>query len=312
MSMAALEWLPTGVNFLNALVSLATVEIELSAGEAAGRLLGQSLLELEAVRDAQQGVPLHLASASFAIWRGDLADARRAAERGWALVRDTEDWILVARDRVDRRRGRGGGRGRSPRAARPGRARGGARPGTRGQPGGRGQRPQARRRTRARLASARRRVAGHGAGLSPPGRWPGRPCRLGSGRRPVGGPADPVRAGPRALARGGGEPGLRARAGRSGGCADPLAEAARARPCPRRACPCCGSCANSPVAHCSPCRPRSTSGWRARTTGARAGRGHRPLPTDAGPRVAGGGRRRLRDEPRGHRRGAEPAATRSG
>jgi len=97
MSMSALEWLPAGINFLNALVSLATVEIELSAGEAAGRLLGQSLLELEAVRDAQQAVPLHLASASFALWRGDLADARRAAERGWSLVRETEDWILAAR-----------------------------------------------------------------------------------------------------------------------------------------------------------------------------------------------------------------------
>ena len=97
MSMSALEWLPAGINFLNALVSLATVEIELSAGEAAGRLLGQSLLELEAVRDAQQAVPLHLASASFALWRGDLADARRAAERGWALIRETEDWILAAR-----------------------------------------------------------------------------------------------------------------------------------------------------------------------------------------------------------------------
>ncbi len=97
MSMSALEWLPAGINFLNALVSLATVEIELSAGEAAGRLLGQSLLELEAVRDAQQAVPLHIASASFALWRGDLADARRAAERGWALIRETEDWILAAR-----------------------------------------------------------------------------------------------------------------------------------------------------------------------------------------------------------------------
>jgi len=97
MSMTALEWLPTGVNFLNALVSLATVEIELTAGESAGRLLGQTLLELEAVRDAQQAVPLHLAAASFALWRGDLADARRAAERGWSLVRDTEDWILAAR-----------------------------------------------------------------------------------------------------------------------------------------------------------------------------------------------------------------------
>jgi DNA-binding CsgD family transcriptional regulator/tetratricopeptide (TPR) repeat protein len=97
MSMSALEWLPAGINFLNALVSLATVEIELSAGEAAGRLLGQTLLELEAVRDAQQAVPLHLASASFALWRGDLADARRAADRGWLLVRETEDWILAAR-----------------------------------------------------------------------------------------------------------------------------------------------------------------------------------------------------------------------
>jgi DNA-binding CsgD family transcriptional regulator len=49
------------------------------------------------VRDAQQAVPLHLAAASFALWRGDLADARRAAERGWLLIRDTEDWILAAR-----------------------------------------------------------------------------------------------------------------------------------------------------------------------------------------------------------------------
>jgi DNA-binding CsgD family transcriptional regulator/tetratricopeptide (TPR) repeat protein len=97
MSMTALEWLPAGVNFLNALVSLATVEIELSAGESAGRLLGQTLLELEAVRDAQQAVPLHLAAASFALWRGDLADARRAADRGWTLVRETEDWVLAAR-----------------------------------------------------------------------------------------------------------------------------------------------------------------------------------------------------------------------
>jgi DNA-binding CsgD family transcriptional regulator/tetratricopeptide (TPR) repeat protein len=97
MSMTALEWLPSGINFLNALVSLATVEIELSAGESAGRLLGQTILELEAVRDAQLAVPLHLAAASFALWRGDLADARRATDLGWSLVRETEDWILAAR-----------------------------------------------------------------------------------------------------------------------------------------------------------------------------------------------------------------------
>ncbi len=97
LSMTALEWLPAGVNFLNTLVSLATVEIELSAGERAGRLLGQTMLELEAVRDAQQAVPLHLAAASFALWRGDIADARRATDRGWSLARETEDWILAAR-----------------------------------------------------------------------------------------------------------------------------------------------------------------------------------------------------------------------
>jgi DNA-binding CsgD family transcriptional regulator len=97
LSMTALEWLPAGVNFLNTLVSLATVEIELSAGTMAGRLLGQTLLELEAVRDAQQAVPLHLAAASFALWRGDITDARRATDRAWALMGGTEDWILAAR-----------------------------------------------------------------------------------------------------------------------------------------------------------------------------------------------------------------------
>ncbi len=97
LSMTALEWLPAGVNFLNTMVALATVEIELSAGEPAGRLLGQTMLELEAVRDAQQAVPLHLAAASFALWRGDIADARRASERGWRLAQETEDWILAAR-----------------------------------------------------------------------------------------------------------------------------------------------------------------------------------------------------------------------
>jgi DNA-binding CsgD family transcriptional regulator len=97
LSMTALEWLPAGVNFLNTMVALATVEIELTAGEAAGRLLGQTMLELEAVRDAQQAVPLNLAAASFALWRGDIADARRATERAWSLAQETEDWILAAR-----------------------------------------------------------------------------------------------------------------------------------------------------------------------------------------------------------------------
>ncbi len=172
LSMTALEWLPAGVNFLNTLVSLATVEIELSAGESAGRLLGQTLLELEAVRDAQQAVPLHLAAASFALWRGDIADARRATDRGWALVRETEDWILAARtassavevdaaaalEARERRRSR--------------RTRRCARASARGRSRRRGDRPQARRGSGPRLAPPGRRVSRHGARVPPARRRP--------------------------------------------------------------------------------------------------------------------------------------------
>jgi len=42
-------------------------------------------------------VPVYRAAASFALWRGDLVDARRAAERGWALASGTEDWVLAAK-----------------------------------------------------------------------------------------------------------------------------------------------------------------------------------------------------------------------
>ncbi|HEY7591214.1 MAG TPA: AAA family ATPase [Candidatus Limnocylindrales bacterium] len=97
LSSSALEWSPAGVAFVNSVVNLAIVEIETRAGEFAGRLLGQLLLELETVRDSQHAVPVYRAAASFALWRGDLVDARRAADRGWLLVRATEDWVLAAK-----------------------------------------------------------------------------------------------------------------------------------------------------------------------------------------------------------------------
>jgi DNA-binding NarL/FixJ family response regulator len=97
MSATALEWSPLGIAFVNAGVYLAIVEIESSAGEAAARLLGQLLLELETVRDSQHAVPVFQAAASYAMWRGDLADARRLVERGWSRVRETEDWVLAAK-----------------------------------------------------------------------------------------------------------------------------------------------------------------------------------------------------------------------
>ncbi|HEU4918921.1 MAG TPA: LuxR C-terminal-related transcriptional regulator, partial [Candidatus Limnocylindrales bacterium] len=93
----ALEWSPAGVAFVSSVDSLAIVEIETRAGEYAGRLLGQLLLELATVRDAQHAVPVYRAAASFALWRHDHADAERAATSGWELVAGSEDWSLIAK-----------------------------------------------------------------------------------------------------------------------------------------------------------------------------------------------------------------------
>jgi len=97
LSERAMSWLPVGVVYLNCILQLAIVEIETDAGEAASRLLGQTILEFDAVREPQLAGPYYLAAASFALWRGDIADASRSVDRGWAAVRTTEEWLLVAR-----------------------------------------------------------------------------------------------------------------------------------------------------------------------------------------------------------------------
>ena len=97
MSLRAMSWLSVGVVHMEAVLVLAAVEIETDAGEEASRLLGQTVLELAAVREPQLAGPYYLAAASFALWRGDIADASRSVERGWASVRETEEWVLVAR-----------------------------------------------------------------------------------------------------------------------------------------------------------------------------------------------------------------------
>jgi DNA-binding CsgD family transcriptional regulator/tetratricopeptide (TPR) repeat protein len=97
LSLRSLGWSPAGVPFVSAILNLGIVEIESEAGEEAGRLLGRILVELETGGDLQFAVPAYMATASYAMWSGDLADARRAAERGWARLRGTEDWALVAR-----------------------------------------------------------------------------------------------------------------------------------------------------------------------------------------------------------------------
>ncbi len=97
ISATALEWSPAGVAFARPIDNLAIVEIETQAGELAGRWLGQMLVELETVRDAQHAVPIYRAAASLALWQGDHADAGRAASRGWDVVKDTGDWSLIAK-----------------------------------------------------------------------------------------------------------------------------------------------------------------------------------------------------------------------
>ena len=97
ISATALEWSPAGVAFARPIDNLAIVEIETRAGELAGRWLGQMLVELETVSDAQHAVPIYRAAASLALWQGDHADAGRAASRGWEIVKDTGDWSLIAK-----------------------------------------------------------------------------------------------------------------------------------------------------------------------------------------------------------------------
>jgi len=97
MAERALEWAPSGVPFVNAALGLAVVEVETSAGEGAARLLGRLFLDLETVPDVQGAAPAFQAAASLALWRGDIADAVRAATAGWVRVRASEDWLNAAR-----------------------------------------------------------------------------------------------------------------------------------------------------------------------------------------------------------------------
>ncbi len=96
LSTTALDWTQRGMGFLNPLLTLATVEIETTAGEFAGRLLGRLLLETETVAEAQYSARTYAAAASYGLWRDDLPEAGRAIERGWARLRGTEDWTLLA------------------------------------------------------------------------------------------------------------------------------------------------------------------------------------------------------------------------
>src|SRR5207247_6574405 len=96
MAESALAWNPTGLAFLNPLIYLTMVRVEQGADEPAASLLGQALIEIEAVPDAQYSGPVYRSAASFALWRQDVKDAQRAIELGWGRILETEDWVLAA------------------------------------------------------------------------------------------------------------------------------------------------------------------------------------------------------------------------
>ena len=60
------------------MIFLAAVEIETEAGESAARLLGQTVLEFDALREPQLAGSYYLVAASYSLWRGDVSDASRS------------------------------------------------------------------------------------------------------------------------------------------------------------------------------------------------------------------------------------------
>jgi DNA-binding CsgD family transcriptional regulator/tetratricopeptide (TPR) repeat protein len=93
----ALEWSASAEAFTQSAVALAALEVESAADETAARILGRLLLDLRRAPDRQSEVPASRVAASFALWRGDVADAGRAADLAWRLVGNGGDWVAVGR-----------------------------------------------------------------------------------------------------------------------------------------------------------------------------------------------------------------------
>ncbi|MEA2677093.1 MAG: hypothetical protein QOJ81_1234 [Chloroflexota bacterium] len=93
---AALEFPPAGVAWFSPILYLGLVLVESRADEEAARLVGQTLLELEAVPAGQWSALVLRSAVSLALWRGDASDAVTAAETGWAAVAETDDPLQMA------------------------------------------------------------------------------------------------------------------------------------------------------------------------------------------------------------------------
>ena len=93
---AALEFPPAGVPWFSPILYLGLVLVESRADEEAAQLVGQTLLEVEAVPAGQWSALVTRSAVSLALWRGEIADAVAAAESGWARVLETDDPLQLA------------------------------------------------------------------------------------------------------------------------------------------------------------------------------------------------------------------------
>ncbi len=272
LSARALAWLPVGVVFLMGIVQLAVVEIETEAGERAARLLGQTVLEFDALREPQLAAPV------LPGCRVVRVVARRCRRRrslgGTGLGRGLEHRGMGAR-RPDGRDGHAGRRGRRRRGARAS----AAGPARRRTDAHGGSPADGRRARRGRWRAADHRVTSRRGGVSrdrprvpAPPRGRRRPSRLEPGRDDVAGTVGAVRGRPGPLAPGRGDHVQRWGAGRPDASAQAVA-----RGCPRsrsdwRRGRSCGTCASWPAARGSIC-PRTWTGCWARACPRRRRRG---------------------------------------
>jgi DNA-binding CsgD family transcriptional regulator len=93
---AAMEFPPAGVAWFSPTLYLGLVLVESRADEEAGRLVGQTLLQLETVPAGQWSALVLRTAVSYALWHGDFEDARSAAEQGWQRVVETDDPAQIA------------------------------------------------------------------------------------------------------------------------------------------------------------------------------------------------------------------------
>ena len=95
-SRAAMEWPPAGVAWFSPTLYLGLILVESRADDEAASLVGQTLLQLEAVPAGQWTALVQRSAVSLALWRGDFADALAVARREWDRVLETDDPTQIA------------------------------------------------------------------------------------------------------------------------------------------------------------------------------------------------------------------------